>query len=85
MTARDGWKLVTDADGSRPVLYDLRADPDERDDVADERMDVVADLRSDVLDHVEEVTSTSDTADEPSDVSDDVRDRLARLGYTKQR
>jgi len=85
MTVRDGWKLVADADGSRPVLYDLRADPDERDDVAAERVDVVADLRSDILEHVEEVTSKSDTGEEPSDVSDDVRDRLARLGYTRPR
>jgi len=85
MTVRDGWKFATDADGSDSVLYNLEADPDERDDLSDQQENFAADLRSDILDHVEWVTSIGTRGEELSDVSEDVQDRLESLGYTESR
>ena len=48
---REGdWKLTTDAEGNRPALFDLAADPSEANDVALQRPAVVEGMRARLLD-----------------------------------
>jgi len=44
------WKLLCDYDGSRPELYDIPADPGERDNLAGDRADVTDSLTKKVRD-----------------------------------
>ena len=74
------WKFVERV-GDRPdELYDLGADPDERDNVVDEYPDRARRLRRDLDRHRREVRAT-DTEIEDVRFDERARRRLRRLGY----
>jgi arylsulfatase A-like enzyme len=75
----DGWKYVDVDDGAERELYDLGADPDERESVAERHPDRCRALRASVPDALFDA-DTEGVPDE-GDVDDDVRDRLEGLGY----
>lgn len=63
-------------------LYDLRNDPDETENIADERPDVVEELREQLTSRVAEITSIT-VEDDPVSYEDEeeVMQRLEDLGY----
>jgi len=62
-------------------LYDLTADPDEREDLASRRPDVVAELRRRLSVPVLGKSGNEPPAPEQPEVSDEVYDQLRDLGY----
>jgi len=73
----DGWKYIDV--GGRPELYDLAADPDEGNDVADAHPDRCTDYRAAIPDELFE--AETDGVPDADDVDDAVEERLAELGY----
>jgi arylsulfatase A-like enzyme len=47
---RDQWKLLVNADGSKPELYDLAADPGEKTNRVSEKPELASELKKLVLD-----------------------------------
>lgn len=72
------WKLVytPGPDGGRAVLFDVQADPDERNDLAGQHPD----LRTDLLDALRAIDAGGDEDDEPA-LSEEQKERLRALGY----
>ena len=57
LAMREGqWKLLCDYDGSRPLLYDLNADPGEENNLADKHPDRVAAMSKQVTEWYQRVT-----------------------------
>jgi len=80
------WKLIADEEGPREELYDLVHDPGERQDLIAERRDVADGLRRLLREHEELVrrvaaTYEGDRGERIADGDEDVRRRLAALGY----
>jgi len=71
-------KLVRGSDGSERC-YDLRADPDEQTDVADERPGVVADLGEALDEWLADMETAGDR--ESVSIGPDRKERLEQLGY----
>lgn len=73
----DRWQKFIEA--PRPELYDLRADPDELENLADERPQEVAEWRA----RLESLEKTWPAPDEAAErpISDAEREQLASLGY----
>ncbi|AKU07578.1 MULTISPECIES: sulfatase [Haloferax] len=74
----DGWKYIA-VDGEEDELYDLRADPKERENVAADHPDRCASFRSEIPPHL--LRETTEGVPEADDVSEDVQKRLEELGY----
>ncbi len=64
-----------------PELYDLRADPGERRNLAPERPDAVAELRARLEEVVERFSAGALEPKEPEALDDDTREKLTALGY----
>lgn len=76
---RDGdWKYITTESGDEE-LYDLRSDPGEDTDVSDANPDVCRELDDLVPADARRIAQSASRVG--SDVDEDVRDRLADLGY----
>ena len=57
LAIREGqWKLLCDYDGSRPLLYDLNADPGEENNLADKHPERVAAMSKQVTEWYQRVT-----------------------------
>lgn len=81
-----GWKLIRDEQGPDEELYDLHADPGEKVNLIRERADVAEELRRQLNRHSEEVARDASrfTSRREGGIAaddDDVRRRLAALGY----
>ncbi|WP_226012968.1 sulfatase [Halomicrobium salinisoli] len=74
------WKFIQFSDG-REELYYLPDDPDERDNLVDERADERSRLDGKLDDHRSRIQRTSDEGVARPDVNEDVKERLRRLGY----
>jgi arylsulfatase A-like enzyme len=73
------WKYMHWADGSEE-LYDIQADPGERDDIVDEEPPALAEIRAEIDDHVERLDETrTDVGD--VEMTEEVQERLEMLGY----
>jgi len=72
------WKYLVD--GGPPQLFDVVADPDERDDVIDQHPEVSARIAEVLSDHRATVDRT-DTDLDAVELDDDIEDRLTALGY----
>ncbi len=80
------WKLITDEEGQREELYDLAHDPGERHDLIAERRDVADSMRRSLREHDELVRRAAASyegarGERIADGDEDVRRRLAALGY----
>ncbi|RKD98073.1 sulfatase [Halopiger aswanensis] len=72
------WKYIRTEDGEE--LYDLTADPDERENVVDTEPEILEHARSVIDDHRQEIAATeTDIGDVHMD--DTVKERLRDLGY----
>jgi len=67
-------------DAPRPELYDLVADPQERENLAPERPEVAGELRR-VLERIVAETSAGAPEPEPANVDQETLDQLSALGY----
>ncbi len=67
-------------DAPRPELYDLVADPRERENLAQQRAEVAGELRR-VLERIVAETSAGAPEPEPANVDQETLDQLAALGY----
>jgi tetratricopeptide (TPR) repeat protein len=67
------WKYV---DAPRRELYDLRADPEETENLAEERPDVVERLHATLEEYAADAAAASETVDDP-----EVMAKLEALGY----
>ena len=76
----DGWKYIWDRDEDRTELYDLRADPDEREDVAESEPDRAASMREELVEHLAVVRETNEALPEIGMDAETER-RLKDLGY----
>jgi arylsulfatase A-like enzyme len=72
------WKYIWSANGD-PELYDLTTDPGEQRNVVSEHPDVVEDLDGRLEKHRQQVQVTEQ--DVSVETSEDVKERLRRLGY----
>lgn len=73
------WKYVREEDGNER-LYDLEADPREKNDLAAEEPAALGELRARLEDHVSLIDETADDF-ETVDMDEEVRQRLRDLGY----
>ena len=72
------WKFIEYEDGAE--LYDLEVDPAERENIADERSEIVAHCRDAIEDHKRRIQQTeTDIGD--VEMEEDVKERLRQLGY----
>ena len=76
------WKLIRDDVTGRVELYDLEVDPDELDDVADARPEVVAELLSALELHLAALGAGAAHAEE-TELSAEELAELSALGYTE--
>jgi arylsulfatase A-like enzyme len=76
------WKLIERPTGG-DELYDLAEDPAEQANVLGDNPDVERHLRGKLDRHRQLVRSTADESVERPDMSEDVKERLRRLGYTE--
>jgi arylsulfatase A-like enzyme len=74
------WRYIAYNDGDCE-LYDLRSDPDEKRNVADDHPDVCARLSAVLTAHREDCPYDADLDDTPQDVDEQVLERLRSLGY----
>jgi arylsulfatase A-like enzyme/Flp pilus assembly protein TadD len=72
------WKLI---DAPRPELYDLERDPAESDDVYSSEEDVVSEMREILEEHERADEAFGLSPDNEEALDDDVRRKLASLGY----
>ncbi|MBW2390805.1 MAG: sulfatase [Deltaproteobacteria bacterium] len=70
-------KLIVDLESGAVELFDLSADPDERNDLSDERAELVEALRL-LLDSL---SSQGGLRGQPLELTDEERERLKALGY----
>ena len=77
---RDGWKYIWDQGEGSEELYDLGADPGERENVVEEEPDARAPLRAHLEGHVEELAETNESLPEVRMDAETER-RLKDLGY----
>jgi arylsulfatase A-like enzyme len=74
------WKYIWDRDSGVTELYDLTADPEEQDNVVDEREDVAAEFREQLESHIDDIRATNtDLPDVEMDT--ETEERLQNLGY----
>jgi len=74
------WKFIWDTNDGVEELYDLDADPGERENVATDRPDLVDDFRGALQDHIDEMERSS-TAVPDVEMDDETESRLEDLGY----
>lgn len=74
------WKLI-ERPGGADELYDLANDSEEQTSVLGDRPDVERRLREKLDRHRQLIRSTEDESVERPDMSEDVKERLRRLGY----
>jgi len=76
----DGWKLIWDRSTGEQELYDLRADPDERENVSGDNPTVVEEYEDAIRDHLSAVRETNE--DLPTvEMDAGTEERLKDLGY----
>jgi arylsulfatase A-like enzyme len=75
------WKYIERPDTVE--LYDVLADPDERNDLAADRPDVVEELSAFLESHREKAASTDEDL-EAIEIGGEVQDRLEQLGYLQE-
>ena len=82
-----GWKLIAFRDGRRLELYDLRADPGERHDVAAAHPEVAARMRAEIArlrtdnDSRRERNRQLTNEDQLRRAGEETREQLRALGY----
>ncbi len=74
------WKFIKRPDGTTE-LYDLRSDPDEQNNVAEQNQKHVHRFDERLEEHLQRVDDSMDDSVERPNIDPDVRDRLRRLGY----
>jgi len=80
MVANRRWKYILNRESGSETLYDLRNDPGEENNLADERTEVRDKMNESLQIHLNEITDVSTDVSSP-DVTRDVEDRLEQLGY----
>lgn len=73
------WKYIRNRQLKTEQLYDLRADPDEQDDLIAERTDIATELREVLENRLDGIANVSRDVD----ISDDVTAQLRELGYVE--
>lgn len=74
------WKLITHPNGDEE-LYDLDSDPEETENLIGQRRSEERRLREKLDRHRQRIRSTEDEDVERPDMTEDVKERLRRLGY----
>jgi arylsulfatase A-like enzyme len=72
------WKYIW-SESEDDLLFDLKSDPGEKQNVVNDHPTVVKDLRSRIEEHRKRVRRTEEDAD--VDMDEEVKQRLRRLGY----
>lgn len=77
-----GWKFILNGRDSVRELYDLRDDPLEQNNLADDLEDQAHGLETQLREHLQRDMATSKDLDpESPEISDEMRERLRALGY----
>ena len=80
----DGWKLILHPESGREELYDLRADPGERNDLAGAKPDVQARLKARLAEWMERMAAEKAVREEGRSLSPREVEALKSLGYIRR-
>jgi arylsulfatase A-like enzyme len=76
-------KLILDVDSGETWLFDMETDPGERENLADQRMEMVRRLREELLTHLAESTARGALEKRIAPVPGELVERLRSLGYVQ--
>ena len=76
-------KLIADLDSGETLLFDFESDSAERQDIAQSEPAIAARLRERLRAHLEQIASHGALATEVAPVSEELSERLRKLGYLK--
>ena len=74
------FKFIRDSDGRRE-LYDVESDNQEQNNLVKHKPDVTDELAGELTSWVEEYCEVTDPPSAPTDVDEQIEDRLQELGY----
>lgn len=79
----EDWKLVFSLDKNRYELYNLKSDPDERNNLAESKSEKLESLKKELSDWVERMRQGDSRSPSGRELKDGIKAKLRSLGYTQ--